>query len=203
MICMTREETLAIMGVLKAAYPNFYKGMGRNDAEGIVDLWSSMFDQEPAQLVAMAVKAHIASDTKGFPPHIGAIKEAIVKLTKPPELELSEMEAWGLVRRAIHGASMEGWSRKERYGDMVSAEYNFSQLPPLLQQVVGTPNQLAAWERLPTDEIETVVQSNFMRSFRARAASAKEYLALPSDVRGAMEQLAGTTTMARLGDGGA
>ena len=28
---MTREETLAIMSVLKAAYPNFYKDMKRSE----------------------------------------------------------------------------------------------------------------------------------------------------------------------------
>lgn len=198
---MTREETLAIMGVLKAAYPNFYKDMRRSEAEGIVELWSIMFDQEPAQLVAAAVKAHIASDVKGFPPHIGAIKDAIVKLTKPPELELSEMEAWNIVRRAIKGSYMEAWSRKERYGDQVSAVYHFEQLPPLLQQIVGGPEQLAEWNKLSEDDISTVLQSNFMRSFRARAASTREYLALPGDVRDVMQELGGGTKM-ELPEGG-
>ena len=31
---MTRDETLKIMAVLKATYPNFYKDMTRRDAEG-------------------------------------------------------------------------------------------------------------------------------------------------------------------------
>lgn len=175
---MTREETLAIMGVLKAAYPNFYKGMGRADAEGIVDLWSSMFDQEPAQLVAMAVKAHIANDKKGFPPHIGAIKTAIVQLTKPPELELSEMEAWGLVRRAV---------RNGIYG----AQKEFDALPPVVQQVVGSPGQLKEWALMDEDVVASVVSSNFQRSFKARAASAQEFLALPGDVRQVMQALGG------------
>ena len=183
---MNYDETLAIMSVLKAAYPNFYKDMKRGEAEGIVSLWAEMFKDEPAELVAAAVKTHIASDQKGFPPHIGAIKDAIVKLTKPPELDMSEMEAWNLVRRAIHGASMEAWSRKWRNGvqdPRTSAEVNYEALPPVLQKIVGSPNQLAAWERLDGQEIDTVLQSNFMRSFRARAAHEREMLAMPSDVR--------------------
>ena len=52
---MTREETLAIMSVLKAAYPNFYKDMQRQEAEGIVALWAEMFRDEPSQVVAIAV----------------------------------------------------------------------------------------------------------------------------------------------------
>lgn len=195
---MTREETLAIMSVLKAAYPNYYRDMKPRDAESVVALWVEMFKDDSAAVVTAAVKAHIATDTKGFPPHIGAIKEAIVKLTKPPELEMSEMEAWALVRRAIHGASMELWSRKFHNGvqdPRTSAEVNFEKLPELLQRIVGRPEQLAEWNRVDEDKIDTVIQSNFMRSFRARAANEREYLALPRDVRDAMQALGGRLTL--------
>ena len=59
-------------------------------------------------------------------------------------------------------------------------------LPELLQRIVGSPDQLAEWERVDDDKIDTVIQSNFMRSFRARAANEREYLALPTDIRRAM-----------------
>lgn len=185
---MTREETLAIMGVLKAAYPNFYKGMGRAEAEGIVELWSSMFDQEPAQLVAVAVKAHIANDKKGYPPHIGAIKEAIVKLQTPEEM--TEQEAWGLVLKAL---------RNGIYG----AQKEFDALPPLIQRLVGSPSQLKEWAMMDGDAVNSVVASNFQRSYKVRSANERELLALPADVRGVMEQLGAGTAMLRLGDGGA
>lgn len=191
---MTREETLTVMGVLKAAYPGYYKDMGRRDAEGVVSLWEAMFADTPAQIVAAAVKAHIATDTKGFPPHIGAIKSAIVKITKPPELEMSEMEAWNLVRRAIHGASMEDWSRRFRNGVLdprPSAVVNFDALPEVIQRIVGQPERLAEWEKLDSDEIDTVIQSNFMRSFRARTEHEREFLALPTDVRETMKAIGG------------
>lgn len=185
---MTREETLAIMGVLKAAYPNFYKGMGRSEAEGIVDLWSSMFDKEPAQLVAVAVKAHIANDKKGYPPHIGAIKEAIVKLQEPEAM--TEQEAWGLVLKAL---------RNGIYG----AQKEFDALPPMIQRLVGSPSQLKEWAMMDGDSVNSVVASNFQRSYKVRAANERELLALPADVRGVMEQLGAGTAMPRLGDGGA
>ena len=69
---MTRSETLAIMSILKAAYPGYYRDMKRQDAEAVVNLWAEMLADYPANLVAAAVKSHIASDRKGFPPHIGA-----------------------------------------------------------------------------------------------------------------------------------
>lgn len=192
---MTREETLTVMSVLKAAYPSYYKGMDRRDAEGVVGLWQAMFADTPAHIVAAAVKAHIATDTKGYPPHIGAIKSAIVKITKPEELEMTEMEAWSLVRRAIHGASMEDWSRRFRDGVLdprPSAVVSFEALPEMLQRIVGQPDRLAEWEKLDGDEIDTVIQSNFMRSFRARAAHEREFLALPTDVRETMKAIGGT-----------
>ena len=98
---MTREETLAIMSVLKAAYPEFYKNMRRDEAEGIVNLWASIFTDDPAEVVAAAVKAFIATDVKGFAPKPGQIKASIVKVTQPAELEMSELEAWGMVSRAV------------------------------------------------------------------------------------------------------
>ena len=169
---MTREETLAVMSVLKAAYPGFYRDMKRSEAEGIVSLWEEMFRDDPAQVVGMAVKAHIAGDGKGYPPTIGAIKQAVAKLTRPKELDMSELEAWGLVRRAVQNGI---------YG----AQKEFDALPPVVQQCVGSPSQLKEWALLEED----VVASNFQRSYRARAAQAKEFLALPADVRSAMQQL--------------
>ncbi len=190
---MTKQETLDLLTVMQAAYPNFYKGMNRQQADAVVNLWATMFAEEPAQIVAMAVKAHIASDTKGFPPHIGAIKEAIGKLLQPKEMEMSELEAWNLVRRAIKGASMADCTRTMLTDGTMSpptAVVQFNRLPKILQQLVGDPNQLALWEALPNDEINTIIQSNFMRSWRARTAHEKELLALPSDVREGMQMIA-------------
>lgn len=184
---MTREETLAIMSVLKAAYPTFYKDMKKADAESVVGLWSTMFADEPAEVVAAAVKAHIATDTKGFPPHIGAVKEAITKLTQPQQM--TEMEAWGLIKKAVSNGI---------YG----SKAEFEKLPPILQRLVGSPNQLKEWAMMDADVVASVVASNFQRSYKARAASEREFLALPSDIRQTMERLAGGMAMGALTDGG-
>jgi hypothetical protein len=184
---MTREETLAIMSVLKAAYPPFYKDMKRSEAEAIVDLWATMFVDEPATVVAAAVKAHIATDKKGFPPHIGAIKESIVKVTAPDEM--TEAEAWSLVNRALSNGI---------YG----SQKEFDKLPPILQRLVGSPNQLKEWALMDADTAASVVASNFQRSYRARASHEREMLALPSDVRQTMAQLGGGLAMGALTDGG-
>lgn len=180
---MTYDETLVIMSVLKAAYPNYYKDMRRADADGVVTLWAEMFKDDPVEIVAVAVKAHIATDKKGFPPHIGAIKEAIVKIKTPDEM--TEMEAWALVDRAI---------RNGTYG----AQEEFDKLPPVVQRLVGSPNQLREWAAMDASVVASVVASNFQRSYKARAAHEREVLALPQDVRQTMELLAAGMKMPEL-----
>ncbi len=183
---MTEADTLDLLSVLKAAYPNFYSKMTRRDADSIVSLWTEMFKDEPVELVAVAVKRHIATDTKGFPPHIGAIKDAIVKIKQPEEM--TEIEAWNLVRGAMRTYS---WDAKEQ----------FDKLPPVLQRLVGSPNQLMEWARMEADVVASVVASNFQRSYKARAAHEREFLALPSDVKEAMAMLAGGMKMPELPGG--
>lgn len=182
---MTYDETLAIMAVLKAAYPNFYRDMKRSEAEGIVSLWTEMFRDEPAEVVAVAVKAHIANDKKGFPPHIGAIKEAILKIKRPDEM--TEIEAWGYIQRATRNS-------------IYNAVEEYQKLPELLQRLVGSPQQLRDWALMDADVVHSVVASNFQRSFKARATNERELLALPSDVRDFMAQLADSMKAPELPD---
>ena len=177
---MDRVETLEIMRILKAAYPNYYKDMTKADAEGIVDLWATMFADEPVGVVAAAVKAHISSDAKGFPPHIGAIKNAIAKLMQPEMM--TEQEAAAIVLRAAANGS---------YG----AEEEFDKLPPVLQRLVGSPSQLKEWAAMEADAVQSVVASNLQRSYREIAQREREMLTLPSDVRQTMEQLAAGKTL--------
>lgn len=196
---MNRPETLKIMAVLQAAYPMFYAKKSKEELDGIVNLWAEMFADEPYQVVAMATKALIKTRVSTFPPGIGEINEKILQITQPEEM--TEMEAWGLVRRAIRGASMELSSRIFRNGSLdprTSAQRNFEGLPPLLQKIVNSPEQLAAWEKLPEHQIDTVLQSNFMRSYSAKAKHARDYIALPSSVKQYMEMLGDKMSMRSL-----
>lgn len=180
---MTRDDTLDLLSILKAAYPTFYRDMTRRDADHVIDLWFEMFKDEPAEMVALAVKRHIATDKKGFPPHIGAIKDAIVKIQQPDEM--TELEAWGMVQKAL---------RNGYYG----AQEEFDKLPPVVQRLVGSPNQLREWSQMDTETISSVVASNFQRSYKARSANEREFLALPSDVKQTMAQIAAELKMPEL-----
>lgn len=183
---MNRQDTLGIMAVIQAAYPEFYKGMRQEKAESIVGLWAEMLKDYPAVEVALAVKAFIATDTKGFPPKVGQIIDSLRKNRNRDEM--TEMEAWGYVERA---------TRRSAY----YAEEEFAKLPPILQRIVGSPQQLKEWALMDADEVKTIVASNFQRSYRARAANEREFMALPSDVRNNLEAIGSGVKMPELPTG--
>ena len=165
---MNYSETLQIMAVLRGAYPAFYRDMSRKEAESVVALWTEMFADDDAVTVAAAVKALISADEKGYPPHIGAVKAKIRQITQPEEM--TEGEAWGLVQKAISRG-------------LYSSVEEFDKLPVPVQRLVGSPNQLREWAMMDADTVQSVVASNFQRSYRARIASEREYAKLPPDVK--------------------
>ena len=170
---MTRQETGVIMDILTAAYPRFYaKDI---DMGSQLNLWSTMFADDDVRLVSAAVKALIATDIKGYPPLIGAVKEQMRKLTSPDEM--SEAEAWARIRKAISNSGYE--ARKE-----------FDKLPAILQKLVGSPSQLHEWSMMDTEVLQSVVASNVQRGFRTMQARESEQMKLPQEVKAAIAGLA-------------
>ena len=165
---MTRQETGIIMDILTTAYPAFYNSRNAPDMRMTVNLWAEMFAEDDVKIVAAAVKALIATDDKGFPPHIGAVKGRIRQISNPDEM--TEQEAWTHIAKALRNSSY-------------NAEEEFSKLPSILQDVVHAPQQLREWARMDEATVQSVVASNLQRSFRAKAQSRRDFEALPKDVQ--------------------
>lgn len=165
---MTRQETGIIMDILATAYPRFYAGPDAPDPEKAVALWAEMFAEDDVAVVAAAVKALIATDDKGFPPHIGAVKARVRQITQPSGM--TPQEAWNLVAKAIRNSAYE--SREE-----------YDRLPREIQRLVGSPNQLRDWALMDSDTVHSVVASNFQRSFSIRQKADNDFKALPRDVQ--------------------
>lgn len=72
---MTAAESLAILAILKAAYPNSYKNVTADDAASISAIWAAQFADIPAKIVLIAVNKWIASNP--FPPAISELKRKI------------------------------------------------------------------------------------------------------------------------------
>lgn len=180
---MTRSEAIIIFNILKAAYPNSYKGMTKGDANNVINLWCDMFDGEDDRYIGLAVKAFITSDTKGFPPTIGQLKNMIYKLKTPDEM--TEQEAWNHVMKALSNS-------------LYNAEEEFKKLPEVIQRILGNHKTLKEWAMIDRETLSTVTASNFMRSYKARAKNEREYLALPQSVRDVAKQLGANMNIERL-----
>ena len=78
---MTFEETRGILKIVKAEYPQSFRGISREDAEAKLNLWAEMFANDDVGLVGAAVKQIIVAGNREFAPNIGQIKDQMAKLT--------------------------------------------------------------------------------------------------------------------------
>lgn len=166
---MTRDETIQLLMVIQAAYPN-YKPPDKTVA---VNTWLMMLEEYDKQSVMMAIKVYIATDTSGFAPSIGQVIDKIKSITTPKSM--SEIEAWSLVRKAISDSGYNATAR-------------FNELPPECQRAVGSPSQLRMWAQ-DTEFNENVVSSNFMRCYRTELAKQREIDRMPSEIRQIIDKI--------------
>ena len=167
---MTRDEIKEMLMVIQAAYPN-YKPQDKTVA---VNTWYMMLKDYEKEVVEAALKIYIASDTSGFAPAIGQLIDKINTVTAPPEL--NSMTAWGLVSKAL---------RNGCYG----AEQEFEKLPMTVKRAVGSPDNLRHWAQSDSKSIETVIQSNFIRSYEAEVRRKNEAAKTPKDVRALIDEI--------------
>ena len=172
---MTEDEATLVLATLKAAYPHAFRDTTKKDATAMIRLWARMFAEDSYSEVDAAVGALIATRTDGYSPTIGEVKTKLQDLRAPESL--TEQEVWSLVSRACTNG-------------LYGYEKEFAKLPPDVQRVVGRPEQLREWAIMEAETVQSVVASNFMRSFRASQARKKEAAMLPPSVRGLISGLA-------------
>ena len=163
---MTKQETAKLIAMLKEYYPRDYES---TDIVSRVNAWHVILQDYDYKEATAALLAFVATDLKGFAPTAGQIIDKMQFINSTVN-ELTENEAWALVSRATRNGYYK-------------AEEEFNRLPEQVQRVVGNPAMIKAWSQLPAEEVETVIQSNFMRSYRARIKNDREFEALPSNVR--------------------
>lgn len=180
---MTKKEMAEIITVMQANYPDDFRGMSDKAMNGKINLWFMQFRDDDYKDVLAAVMAHIATDTNRFMPPVGVIKAKLTEIRLPDEM--TPQEAWALVSKATRNSTYNSGEE-------------FDKLPPVVQRLVGSPMQLKEWAAMDTDTLQSVVGSNFQRSYKVRAAKEREFLALPSAVQQAMAQIAAGMKMPEL-----
>lgn len=159
---MTRDEFKILVKGMKAAYttPSFIP-----DKDSF-EIWYGLLSDIPYEVASAATKSYMMTETKIPAP--ADIRNKAMMLSK--NNELNEIEAWTLVSRAL---------RNGYYG----AEEEFAKLPPIVQKAVGSPAQLRMWATTNEKSVETVVSSNFMRTYKAEVKREEEYKKLPESIK--------------------
>jgi hypothetical protein len=166
---MTREQVGKLLMTIQAYYPNY----NPPDKEITLNAWYIMLAEYPEELVLQALRACIATNTSGFAPDVGQIMSKIQTISQPRELD--GMAAWGLVSKAL---------RNGTYG----AVEEFNKLPPLVRQAVGMPDNLKNWATSDYQTIETVIQSNFLRTYETVVKRANEINRMPDNIKSLIEK---------------
>ena len=150
-------------------YPNYKP----NNLSETVDVWNMMLEEYSYEQVSVALKAYIHSDISGFAPSIGQLIGKMQTISQPQELD--GMTAWGLVSKALKNGT---------YG----AVEEFNKLPPLVRQAVGMPDNLKNWATSDYQTIETVIQSNFLRTYETVVKRANEINCMPDNIKSLIEK---------------
>lgn len=144
---MTIDDTKKLLATVNALYPNWRVDNPQETAAA----WHWIIKEYPVDVVMAGLEIFAKTDNSGFAPSASQIISCI---NKPKDNEyLPEGEAWALVKRAIQDG---GYHSVER----------FNELPPLVQKAVGGASMIQQWAMCESEEVNTVVMSNFQRSYR-------------------------------------
>lgn len=157
---------------MNAYYPNDFKHTSGNTDEAkrtrnaVTNIWVKQFENNTYEEVSNAIHVHIANDAYGKAPTIGKIKSY---LQKTQNVHMTAIEAWNILSNAVcHSSNMEEAYKK---------------LPKEIQACV-TPEQMYTWA-FETDArtFETVISSNFQRSFLAKQEYTSQMENIPDAVK--------------------
>ena len=164
---MDREDVKKLLTLLQAEYPHSFSQLDDRQMALKVELWSKEFELDESKMVYTATRL-LMREGREFAPTSGQIREKMQSLVEPDYLD--EQQAWSLVSKACSNG-------------LYGYEKEYRKLPPDVQRAVGRPEQLRDWAAMDAETVQSVVASNFMRSYRAGVARQKEIARLPEEVR--------------------
>lgn len=161
---MTRDEFKILVKGMKAVYAQ-QTFLPDKDA---FDMWFALLQDLPYKLANVAIQKHML--TEKFPPTPAEIREKAAQMIEVPETEMSELEAWAFVRKAIRNSGYH-------------AQEEFDKLPEACREAVGNAANLEEWAKMDYEKVESVGQSHFIRNFRTAVLRIKEEQRLPEQMR--------------------
>lgn len=163
---MTREEFTKIVLALKSVYtlPSF---LATTES---LDVWYGCLQDVDYKTCQSAVIAYMTTEEKI--PSPASLRKIIMELATMDEQ--SDISAWGMVSKALRNG-------------IYHSQEEFDKLPENVKKAVGSAEQLHNWATSDYGTIESVIQSNFLRSYRRVVEKEKQVSLLPAGVRANMK----------------
>lgn len=170
---MTREETKMIIKMLSSVYVNEFSKLTEDKVIQMIDVWSMLLEDEDANKIATVTKTYLKASTNAFMPTPAMLINMAYELFTPKGM--TEQEAWNVLYKAICNS---GYNAQREYDNLPN------EIKPLC-----TPSQLREWGMMNIETLNTVVASNFMRSFKVREKQRVDYAKLPNETKNLISEL--------------
>ena len=176
---MTKVEFSNLVKAMKAVYSD-PKFIADKDA---FNVWHELLKDIPYMVCQTAIHKYMSNNR--FPPTIADIRQLATEMTSPETM--NEGEAWSLVYKAICNSAY-------------NAASEFEKLPEECQKAIGNPAILKEWAGLDVDEVNTIIQSNFMRSYKVAVKRKQEFNQLPPSTKDVISKLSSGMSVGLLED---
>lgn len=145
---MTRQECKQLLMIVEATYPNF-----RTASPGeTLEAWNIFLADYDYNTILGALKIYINSSNSAFAP---SVSQLIAMTRKPKELSAPTCtEVWREVRNAIRSG-------------IYHHQEEFEKLSDFAKKCVGESAQLREWAMLESETIDSVIASNFEKTYKA------------------------------------
>lgn len=178
---MSRDNIIAILGILKTAYPRFYANMTKAEAEETIALWQEMFNDTDIRVLTIAVKRLITH--LEFPPTIADVKKEIIKITTP---SVDTIDYW-----------------QEAFKMICNANYmtveEFDMYPQICKRFFGGVGNLRSYGMMERDYVINNIQPRFLKYAENYKKEEKENAMLPRDFKNMINQLVNKFEIKTLG----
>ena len=178
---MSRDNIIAILGILKTAYPRFYANMKKTEAEETISLWQEMFSDTDIRLLTISVKRLITHFE--FPPTIADVKKEILKITTKQE---SNIDYWQEVLKMMSNALYMKKEEFDTYSD-------------ICKRFFGNVDNLRSYGVMEKQEVINNIQPRFLKYAENYQKQEKENMMLPSNYKDMVQKLANNFDVKRIG----
>lgn len=168
---MTREDIIKMLAVMKVAWPRFYAELKPSEAETAVNLWHTVLQPYPPDVVNAAMQQTIQESP--YPPSISDICTRINKMRAALGNGPTPESLWA----ALSKAASNGF---------YNAEDEFKALPEICRRFVGGPSALKAMAMMEDETFQSVTRGQFLRLAKGALEREETLAMIPAGIREAL-----------------